>query len=189
MEYNEKLWDDYTDENLAKQQKELSKFIYYSTLSLGAQKICEAGCNVGNNLLAFPKDFDIVGFDLNEKSLLKAKDKFPHFIFERQHIKKTSFSESYFDLVFTRGVLIHIPKNEIEDVLKELLRISKKWIMNLEYFGTDGQVIKWKRGDNLLWYRNMKKLWSEFNVEILSDVDVPINIDEGKVRMTIVKKL
>lgn len=189
MKYNEKLWDAYTNENQTKQQKELSKLIYYNILSLGAQKICEAGCNVGNNLLAFPKDFDIVGFDLNEKSLLKAKKKFPYFNFERQDIKKTSFPESYFDLVFTRGVLIHIPKNEIEDVLKELLRISKKWIMNLEYFGTDGQMIEWKRGDDLLWYRNMKKLWSEFNVEILNDVQIPVDIDAGEVRMTIVKKL
>ena len=60
---------------------------------------------------------------------------------------------------------------------------------NLEYFGNDGEMIEWSRGDELLWYRNMKERWGKFNVEIISDIEIPVEIDQGKVRLTLVKKI
>ena len=72
--------------------------------------------------------------------------------------------------------------------MDELFRISKKWIFNLEYFGEDGKMIEWKRGKDLLWYRNMKELWGEYDVEIISDIEIPLEIDSGKSRLTIIKK-
>lgn len=189
MIYNTEVWDKYTDDNEKNIQNDIGKFIYFTSLALGAKKICEAGCNVGNNLSSFTSNFEVYGIDMNEHALNKAKSEFPNFIFKKEELKKTSFPDSVFDLVFTRGILIHIPKSELPDVLKELLRISKKWIFNLEYFGEDGKMIKWGRGDELLWYRNMKERWSKFNVEIISDVEIPLEIDPGKVRLTLVKKL
>lgn len=188
MDYNSKLWDEYTDDNVDQTQDELSKFIYHISTALGAKKICEAGCNVGNNLSGFPKGFDVHGIDMNKYALERVKKRYPSFKFQYENITKTSYPDSFFDLVFTRGVLIHIPKKEIDDVLRELLRISKKWVFNLEYFGDDGEMIKWKRGDDLLWYRNMKQLWGKFNVDIISDTDIPLEIDSGKMRFTLVKK-
>ena len=58
----------------------------------------------------------------------------------------------------------------------------------MEYYGEDGKMINWKRGDDLLWYRNMKERWSKFNVEVISDIDIPLDIDSGKMRLTLVKK-
>jgi hypothetical protein len=59
----------------------------------------------------------------------------------------------------------------------------------LEYFGEDGKMIDWKRGKDLLWYRNMKELWKKFNVEIVSDCEIPIEIDKRKMHLTLIKKL
>jgi len=188
MTHNTEVWDKYTDDNEKNIQNDIGKFIYYTSLTLGAKKICEAGCNVGNNLSSFTSDFEVYGIDVNEQALNKAKSEFPNFIFKKDELKKTSFPDSIFDLVFTRGVLIHIPKSELPDVLKELLRISKKWIFNLEYFGKDGEEINWKRGKNMLWYRNMAELWKKFNVKIVSDVEIPIEIDPGKMRFTLIEK-
>jgi len=189
MDYDTKLWNQYTDDNENSDQIELSKFIYHSSLVLGSKNICEAGCNVGNNLSAFPNDFKIHGIDVNEYALRKAKTKYPNFTFSHENLKKISLSESSFDLVFTRGVLVHVPDEEVDDVLKEILRISGKWVFNLEYFGEDGKIIKWKRGDDLLWYRDMKKRWSKFNVEIITDVEIPHHIDSGKTHFTLIKKI
>ena len=50
-------------------------------------------------------------------------------------------------------------------------------------------MIEWKRGQDLLWYRNMKELWSDFNVDIITDVEIPVELDFGKNRITIVRKL
>ncbi len=189
MDYDTELWNKYTEENLETSQNELSKFIYYLSVGLGVNRICEAGCNVGNNLSHFPPSFDVHGIDLNEHALKIAKKNYPSFTFHSGKINKIPCSDSFFDLVFTRGVLIHNPKNEIDSILTEFLRVSKKWVFNLEYFGNDGDMIKWKRGDDLLWYRNMKERWSKFNVEIISDIDIPLEIDSGKMRLTIIKKI
>lgn len=188
MNYDTKLWNEYTDENEGQIQQKLSDLIYHITLGLGAKKICECGCNVGNNLAGFPNTYDIHGVDLNTHALEKAKKKYPTFNFKHSNIAITGYPDSFFDLVFTRGVLIHIQKTEINNVLKELFRISNKWILNIEYFGDDGKMIKWKRGDDLVWYRDMNKLWSQFNVELISDIDIPLEIDSNKMRLTLVKK-
>jgi len=188
MDYDNDLWTQYTSDNENKQQDDLSKFIYFIASALGAKKICEVGCNVGNNLSSFTTNFDIHGVDMNKVALERARKTYPNFKFIQSDIKKTLFSDSNFDLVFTRGVLIHIPKKELDTVLNELLRITKKWIFNLEYYGIDGEMIKWKRGDDLLWYRNMGENWGKYEIDIISDVDMPIEIDSGKMRFTLIKK-
>lgn len=190
MDYDTNLWDDYTDENEKgiNFQADISKFIYFLSLGLGARKICEAGCNVGNNLSSFPHNTKVYGIDMNKYALEKAQKRFPTFTFKNENINNTSYPDSFFDLVFTRGVLIHITKDGVDAVLNELLRISNRWIFNLEYFGEDGKMINWKRGDNLLWYRNMKERWSKFNVNIISDIDIPPEIDSGNMKLTLVEK-
>ena len=188
MEYDKKLWTEYTLDNEKKRQEELSKFIYHIAVMSGAQNICEIGCNVGNNLSAFPKNFNVHGIDLNQRAIEKARKRYRTFKFRQENISKTSYPDSFFDIVFTRGVLIHIPQNKLNKVMNELIRISRKWIFNLEYFGKDGEMIKWKRGKDLLWYRNMKKRWKNYEMEIISDVNIPKEIDSGKVRFTLVKK-
>jgi len=189
MDYDKDLWKKYTDENVGIIQDDQSKFIYFLSVVLGAKKICEVGCNIGNNLSNFPKNSEVYGFDMSEYALEKAKKHYPSFKFKVGNMNKIPIDDSFFDLVFTRGVLIHIPSSDIDAGLKEMVRISKKWIMNLEYFGNDGEMIEWSRGDELLWYRNMKERWSKFNVEIISDIEIPVEIDQGKVRLTLVKKI
>ena len=188
MDYNTKIWDKYTEENQNLIQNDLSKFLYHTSITLGATKILEAGCNIGNNLKSFPTNQEIYGIDLNEKALEKTKEKFPNFKFQKGSLLKIPFSDSFFDLVFTRGVLIHIAPEDIQQATEEILRVSKKWVMNLEYFGEDNKMIKWKRGDNLLWYRDMKKRWSDMNVEIISDIEIPKEMDIGKTRLTLIRK-
>ena len=189
MEYNSKIWDEYTEENTESMQENLSKFVFNVVLTLGGKRVLEAGCNIGNNLSEFPVDFDVNGLDMNEKALKKCKEKYPSFNFKKGSILNIPFPDSSFDIVFTRGVLIHISPDDIEKSMAELFRISKKWIFNLEYFGEDNKMIKWKRGDDLLWYRNMKERWKNFKVEIISDVEIPETIDSGKTRFTLVRKL
>ena len=113
MKYDHSIWNKYTDENENQIQSDVSKFFYHISLALGATKICEAGCNVGNNLVSFPEDYDVTGIDMNPYALEKARTKFPNFKFKQESIDKISVPDSYFELVFTRGVLIHIPNNEL----------------------------------------------------------------------------
>ena len=49
-------------------------------------------------------------------------------------------------------------------------------------------MIDWKRGKDLLWYRNMRKRWEDMNIKIVSEVEIPINVDPGKMRFTLIEK-
>jgi SAM-dependent methyltransferase len=189
MNYNKELWNEYTDDNAKNYFNEVYSLFYHLSLSLNAKKICEAGCNIGNNLSKFTNDFQVSGFDMNQYALEKAQKRYPNYTFKQGSLTEIPFEDNEFDLVFTRGVLIHIHPDDIDKAINELYRVSKKWIFNLEYFGEDGKMINWKRGDDLLWYRNMKEKWSNYNVEIISDVEIPKEIDSTKSRLTLIKKL
>lgn len=184
--YDEKIWDVYTQENESSTNP--SSFIYHLAVALGARKILEVGCNIGNNLTSFPDGFEIHGIDLNDYAINKCKNRFKNFVFENAPATDIPYSDNFFDLVFTRTVFIHIPEQDLKQAMSEVFRVSKKWIFNLEFFKESEQMINWKRGDNLLWHRNMKKRWQEFNVNLISDVDIPLEIDPDKVRLTLVEK-
>jgi SAM-dependent methyltransferase len=188
MEYNHDLWNEYTTENEDIFQKELGDLIYHISLTLGATRILELGCNAGNNLRSFPIDYDVNGLDMNKVALEKAKKIHKNFNFYEGSLLDVPFDNSEFDLVFTRGVLIHINQSDMDLAVKEMFRVSKKWIFNLEYFGEDGKEIDWKRGKDLLWYRDMNKWWSKYDAEIVTEIDLPQNIDIGKTRLTLIKK-
>ena len=188
MNYNSELWNKYTDENKNSIQGKISDFINYICIGLGAVKICEVGCNVGNNLSSFNKSVNVTGIDLNESALKNASVNYPNFKFKKASAIDIPFPDNSFDLVFTRGVLIHINPDDLKKAISELYRISKKWIFNLEYFGEDEKMIEWKRGNDLLWYRNMKKHWSEYDVDVISDCEISTDIDPGKTHFTLVRK-
>lgn len=188
MEYNPKLWNEYTDDNRNILENP-SEFIYHVCLSLGANSVLEAGCNVGNSLRHFPTTMNIQGFDLNDYALKECQSRYPKFKFKKGSLLEFPYNDNSFDLIFTRTVLIHIPNEDMEKVMNEMLRVSKKWIMNLEFYGKTEEMVKWKRGDDLLWHRNMEKRWKNFNVEIISDVQLPEKMDPSQLRLTLIKKL
>lgn len=188
MYYDKNTWNQYTDEN-EQSLENPSTFIYHISLALSAKNILEAGCNVGNNLKDFPRTFNVEGFDMNEHAINKCKKRYPEFKFKLGSITKIPYPDSSFDLVFTRTVMIHIPTNEVKQAMSELVRVSKKWIFNIEFFGENEDMINWKRGKDLLWHRNMKKRWAEFKVKLVSDVKIPLELDPNRVRFTLVEKL
>lgn len=186
LNYNEKLWTKYTKDNAS--QKNPSKFIYVIIKKLGAKSCLEVGCNIGNNLEYFPLDFDVYGIDLNKYALGKAKKRFPTFDFRISPVYDIPFDDKTFDIVFTRTVLIHIPENLMKKVMDEMYRVSKKWIFNIEFYNENETMIDWSRGKDLLWYRNMRKRWGNYDVKILSDTDIPKKIDIDSTRITLVEK-
>ncbi len=59
IEYDTEYWNKYTDDNESKQNEEFSKFIRDLATSLRSSNVLEVGCNTGNYLKSFPKDFDV----------------------------------------------------------------------------------------------------------------------------------
>ena len=61
------------------------------------------------------------------------------------------YGDSTYDVVFTYGVLIHIPPEDIETALNQMYRISSKYLLFAEYQSSDTKEIKWHGKDEALW--------------------------------------
>jgi len=187
MSYDAGYWTKYTDRYANHSAKGISDFIYHTCLALNARTVCEIGCNVGNNLESFPKKYEVCGSDRNARAITLARKKNPTFNFIQEDIKKSGFKDNQFDLVFTRGLMIHLTVDEVGVAIRQMIRMSKKYIFNLEYHGKDGQIIPYKQGVVGLWRRNMAQYYKYLPVTILSEVDIPKEIDSDRVRFTLVR--
>jgi len=178
------FWDEYTDKNQDKDAKGIADFIYHTCVALDAKVVCELGCNVGNNLQSFNKEHLVWGFDNNSYAIKLAMKKHPHIVFGTDNILDCEIANNTFDLVFTRGLMIHLTVDEVHVAIRKMIQISKKYIFHLEYFGKDAERVDYEVG---LWKRNMAEYYKYLPVTILSDVDIPKEIDSDRVRFTLVK--
>lgn len=173
-EWAEKFGEEYTDRNMTTPD-ELDKLLrsrigfsrteqideFLSDLEL--DNILEVGSNVGNQLLLLQKEGfkNLYGIELNryavEKSKERTKGKGIDII--QGSAFDIPFKDVYFDLVFTSGVLIHIPPKDINDVLDEIYRCSKRYIWGSEYFSEEYIKVDYRGHNELLWKTNFAKLY------------------------------
>jgi len=186
MEYDTDFWNKYTDDNESKDNEEFSKFIRDLAVSLRSNNVLEVGCNSGNDLKNFPNDFDVHGVDLNVNALDIAKKKFPSFKFKNGSIVDLPYEDSSIDFVFTHYVLNYISENEIDKAISELFRVSKKYILNCELYDKNEGTLD---ENSKSWKRNVYKRWLNFQVKIISDVDMHEDIEPKKPRFTLVRKI
>jgi pseudaminic acid biosynthesis-associated methylase len=178
--YQEKVWSsemgkDYTDRNTLS-PNELDK-LYIENYGISRtqinkefllpeidsnNRILEIGCNVGNQFLMLLKmGFNnLWGIELQQYAVEISKNRTKGVNIIQGSAFDLPFKDEYFDLLFTSGVLIHISPTDIEQVLKEMYRCSKKYIWGLEYFSTNGyENILYRGQENLLWKTDFAQLF------------------------------
>ena len=133
--------------------------VWKSILPRGIKSILEVGANVGANLEAISQisDANLFACEPNDHA--------------RQHLtglcsivlKDTADSiglpDKYADLVFTSGVLIHVPPNRLEASMREIHRVSSKYIICGEYFAPSEEMIPYRGHMNALWRRDYGSLY------------------------------
>ena len=184
MSYNKEFWDKYTDENEARYNEEFAKFTRDLSVSLRCVSILEIGCGTGIDLRLFPNTFQIFGVDLNEKALDIAKKKIAIGNFKKASITDLPFEDSSIDFVFTHQLLNYLDDETLDKGIAEMYRVARKYIMNCEKFEETEKII-----DNNHKFRNVYKRWRNYNVKIVSNVDMHEDIDHDKSRFTLLKKL
>ena len=184
---DEKMWVDYTQRN--EDAFRCVGLINQIVKDLNCKSILEVGCNVGNNLMYF-RGLDVHGIDSSHYAINLAEKKYPFVKFHCGQAQNLPYTKDSFDMVFTRGMIIHIPPIERDRIRDELFRVSNRYIMNIEYYNNLEIAVNWREyGDKYLWYCNMSKRWKNSKVKILQDYQIPLEIDQDNVRLTLVEKM
>jgi len=184
MSYNKEFWDKYANENEERYNAEFAKFTRDLATSLRCASVLEIGCGTGIDLRLFPDTFQIYGIDLNENALNVAKEKIPLGNFKKGTITDLPFENSSIDFVFTHQLLNYLDDDIVEKGVAEMYRVAGKYIVNCEKFEeTEKQI------DENHKFRNMYKKWINYNVKIVSNVDMHEDIDPDKSRFTLLRKL
>ena len=129
------------------------------------ESILEIGCNIGINMHALAKITDalLYGVEPNEKALdLAVKNGALHK--NRAHkanLESLPFDCDTVDLVFTSGVLIHIPDQSLKQAVSEIYRVSRRYILTLEYFSPTTQAIQYHGHNDFLFKRDYGGLFAD----------------------------
>jgi len=113
--------------------------------------ILEVGCNIGMQLRHLQKGgyVDLHGIELQQYAIdrLCVKD-----VDVRQgSAESLPYEDGSFDLVFTSGVLIHLPIHILGTAIREMMRVSRHWIWGFEYYSYPRQEITDRNWQDMLW--------------------------------------
>ena len=184
MNYDDKFWKKYADENESKVNEEFAKFIANLASSLHCTNILEIGCGTGIDLKEFKEPFEVNGLDLNDHALNLARKSLPNVNFKNGDITNMPYEDSSIDFIFTHKLLNYLDDETLDTGVAEMFRVSKKYILNCELFGESEKSIN----ENMK-SRNMLKRWMNYKVKVISDVHMHEDIEPEKVRFTLLRKL
>ena len=121
--------------------------------SLKLKNILEVGCNIGNQLALLQNHGfkNLYGIEIFPKAVETAKTRTKDINIIQGTVFDIPFKNDVFDLVFTAGVLIHINPKDIKKALKEIYRVSNKYIWGYEYYHPTHISIDYRGNKNRLW--------------------------------------
>ena len=122
------------------------------------RRVLEIGCNRGHNLVAFSEilgpEVELVGVEPNLSALHLARRSTDEAGFLAGTVYDLPFKSGYFDLVFSCGVLIHVPNERLPTALGELDRVTSRYLLLIEYFSEEDEELVYRGKTGLLWKRN-----------------------------------
>ena len=181
--YDREFWDRYADENESRYNAAFAKFVSNLAASLRCSSVLEVGCGTGIDLRLLPDTIRVYGVDLNDKALHAARERGGG-DFRNASITRLPFEDSSVDFVFTHGLLNYLDDGTLKTGVSEMYRVAKKYVMNCELFAESESMM-----DENSKFRNMYKWWLDYNVKIISNVDMHEDIEPDKARFTLVRKL
>ncbi len=128
--------------------------------------ILEVGCNIGTNLLMLREMgfHDLTGVDIEPTALAQAGARGLRVV--NANAVSLPFKDESFDLVFTSGVLIHIPPADLETVMDEMLRVSRRYIHGLEYWHPELVEVEYRGQMGLMWKGPYAELWQARGLDL-----------------------
>lgn len=162
--------NEYTQRNKLQASDRVKFFENILRLAPGVSSICEFGANRGHNLEALQsinKSLELTGVEINRQacSEMSGKNRINVVCSTIQDFKPTEC----FDLVFTCGVLIHLPPADLPDVYRKMFALSQNYILINEYFNPSPVEISYRGHSERLFKR-------DFGGEFIDAVDKRVKL-------------
>jgi pseudaminic acid biosynthesis-associated methylase len=164
----EALWagefgDEYVARNIAAEEGR-RPFWEERVAKLDVASALEVGCNVGGNLrwlseLLGPEH--VAGIDVNEQALATLRARLPGVDARQGSARDLPFGDGAFDLVFTTGVLIHQHPDELPQVMDEIVRCSRRYVLCGEYRADDLEEVPYRGHEGALFKHDFGRLYAE----------------------------
>lgn len=120
------------------------------------QSALEVGCNVGANLRPLSQLMPpraLFGIDINETALAQLRTEAPSLNALWSSARDLPFKDEFFDLTFTMGVLIHQPEETLLQVMSEVVRCSRRYVLCGEYFAEETVEVPYRQQSGALFKR------------------------------------
>jgi SAM-dependent methyltransferase len=162
--------DAYTKRNRVEWEKRLP---FWSSIvaDLRPESVLEVGCNAGWNLQAIQEASGhnplLAGIEPNDAARAEAQ------------AKGFSVTQSWgrwkdeFDLVFTAGVLIHVPPAGLEVTMRSIIQASRRHVVCIEYADDVVMEVKYRGEWELLWRRPYGEMYEKLGLKILGEAYLP----------------
>lgn len=123
--------------------------------SSGVSSVLELGANIGLNLVALHDLLPEASFsavEINKKACEELRNKVWIDVINKSILEFEA--EKKYDLVFSKGVLIHINPESLEAVYKKLYDYSQKYILIVEYYNPVPLQIDYRGNSDKLFKRD-----------------------------------
>jgi len=157
----EKFWegqfgDEYINRNRKGIASNLSFFSKVFSKTISVNSIIEFGANIGVNLAAIHElcpQAILAAVEINSLAVSELKKHL--FISEIYHESILNFhAKNSYDLVFTKGVLIHINPEKLSNVYDLLYQSSRRYILIAEYYNPKPVEVLYRGHDGKLFKRD-----------------------------------
>jgi pseudaminic acid biosynthesis-associated methylase len=133
-------------------------------------RILEVGSNIGNQLMCLQNMgfFNLYGIELQSYAVELSKSRTSNINIIEGSAFDIPFKDDFFDLVLTSGLLIHIHPADVSNVMKEIHRCAKDYILGHEYWSPEFTEVKYRKHNNLLW----KGDYAQKYLELFEDLEL-----------------
>jgi spore coat polysaccharide biosynthesis protein SpsF len=154
--------DAYTKRN-TRATVQARKEMWACMLPSGVNSILEVGANVGHNLEALSS---ITGAELyacepNDSARAELSALLDPDRIRSDCADKLGWADGHADLVFTSGVLIHIAPDKLEASMREINRVSSRYVICGEYFAPSEEMIPYRGHNNAMWRRDYGSMFMD----------------------------
>lgn len=129
------------------------------------ESILEVGSNVGNNLRALRALTNATFYAV--EPIQKAREKLvadgvvdAARAFDNS-ASKIDLADDTVDMAFTNGVLIHIHPRDLKASCAEMYRVSRRYIVCIEYFSDKEETIAYRGHEDVLFRRDFGAFWMD----------------------------